>query len=101
MSQVRKMPEPIGSMIKVPGPRLVITNAHILKEQGCAAIDAGARDLTIDLAEVEFIDSSGIGVLVGLRKRLPDGRLALSNVTGFVTTVLEMTRTGPLFDILD
>ena len=39
---------------------------------GCydAAIDAGAHDLLVDLSEVDFIDSTGLGVLIGATKRL-------------------------------
>ena len=75
-----------------------MANAHILGEDGRAQIDAGAQNLTIDLQEIEFVDSSGIGVLVGLRKGVPKGQVSLINVGGFVATVLKKTKTAALFD---
>jgi anti-sigma B factor antagonist len=35
-------------------------------------IDAGAVDITLDVSNMEFIDSTGLGVLVGALKRLQE-----------------------------
>ncbi len=94
-------PKPISThseALRPKGPRLILANAHLLAEEGKAKIQAGASNLTVDLAEIEFIDSSGIGALVGLRKRIGEGQVALVNVGGFVATVLNKTKTAPLFD---
>jgi len=85
--------------IRVSGPRLNLGNAYLLTEEGIAKIEAGARNLTVDLAEIDFVDSSGIGALVGLRKRVPDGQVSLINVGGFVAMVLKKTKTAPLFQL--
>lgn len=93
-------PKPTSShpaALRPKGPRLILANAHLLKEEGTEAIDAGISNLTVDLAEIEFIDSSGIGALIGLRKRIGDGQVTLINVGGFVATVLDKTKTAPLF----
>jgi anti-sigma B factor antagonist len=56
-----------------------IYTAPQLHEALDSAIDAGARLLLVDLAEVAFIDSTGLGVLIGAAKRLhsADGALAI------------------------
>ncbi|MEM6661801.1 MAG: STAS domain-containing protein [Pseudomonadota bacterium] len=87
------------ALLKASGPRLVIANAHVLKEQGMSLINAGATNLIIDLAEIEFIDSSGIGALIGLRKNLKHGQVTLKNQTKFVQLVLRKTKTDLVFNI--
>lgn len=48
--------------------------------------------LTVDLREVRFMDSTGIGFLVSLRKRMPPGsELAVINPAPTVARVLQIT----------
>src|SRR3954452_13468460 len=43
------------------------------------AVESGATDVVLDVSEMEFIDSTGLGVLVGALKKLQerDGKLTL------------------------
>lgn len=88
-----------GVVLEPQGPRLSIQNAHLLTEDARARIADGAQKLVIDLGQIEFVDSSGIGALVGLRKALPDGEVSLTNVRSFVSLVLTKTQTARLFTI--
>jgi anti-sigma B factor antagonist len=56
-------------------------------------IDRGYTSVAIDLGSVEFIDSSGLGVLVGSLRRLRDdgGDLVLRAASPPVTRILELT----------
>ena len=56
-------------------------------------INAGGRRLVVDLRHVEFMDSMGIGVLVGAYRRLRelDGSLQLVAADGLVLRVLRLT----------
>lgn len=49
-------------------------------------------NVTLDMAKVEFIDSSGVGALLGVHKRLsPDhGPLVLSGTTDNIRSVIEL-----------
>jgi anti-sigma B factor antagonist len=62
-------------------------------------IDHGWGRLRIDLVDVAFIDSAGLGVLVGLLKRVDaaGGELELHRPSAAVTKVLEITG---LLDVL-
>jgi anti-sigma B factor antagonist len=67
-------------------------------------IDAGARRVVVDLSAVTFIDSSGLGVLVGVLNRLDDvggGTLELCGLTGPVRKVFEITGLHEVFTIRD
>lgn len=68
-----------------------------------ATVDAlrdGWTDLVIDLKQVEFIDSAGLGVLIGLRRRTMDvdGSLTLL-VSAEVLNVLSVSGIDSLFDV--
>jgi anti-sigma B factor antagonist len=55
----------------------------------------------LDLAEVSFLDSSGISVLVDFRSRLETGgaSLALHRASPTVQRVLEISGLGSMFDL--
>jgi anti-sigma B factor antagonist len=58
----------------------------------------GAALLIIDLQQVGFVDSSGLGSLVSILKELPaGGYLRLSGVCDSVQTVLRITRLNRIF----
>lgn len=70
---------------------LDVASCVILKEH--LDSNADARLLAVDLRELEFIDSSGIGLLVGAAKRAQeqDAGFALVNGSGQVRQLLELT----------
>jgi anti-sigma B factor antagonist len=66
------------------------------------------RDLTgtdhprvvLDLAQVKFLDSSGLGAIVAVKKLLgPDRKLELSGLTPTVEKVFRLTRMDTIFTI--
>src|SRR5918997_14013 len=56
-----------------------VYTAHHLRDTLTGFVDAGERHLIVDLGGVEFLDSTGLGVLVGALKRVraSDGSLEL------------------------
>ena len=69
-----------------------LANAARLRELLDEAIDGGASRVVVDCRELEFLDSSGIGVLVAARKRLgSDGELVLDSPPAHVRKVLDIT----------
>ncbi len=56
--------------------------------------------LTVDLADVTFMDSTGVGFLVSLRKHMSAGsELVVINTAPMVTRVLQITGLGDLLDL--
>ncbi len=82
---------------------LVMSNADSTRDALNQLIDQGHRHLVLDLQPVEFMDSSGLAVLIALYKRLSNrrGRLVLLSPTSNVRALIELTRLHQLFDIYE
>lgn len=81
--------------------RLDANNSEELKAELRRFFDGGSKDLILDLKEVLFIDSSGLGVLVSGYKNasILHGSLKLSNLQSQVKSMFELTRLHRVFDI--
>jgi anti-sigma B factor antagonist len=89
-----------GSLtLRLTTSRLDASVARELREVCEAEWPAGVERLAIDLAAVEFIDSSGIGALLGLYKRLPaaHGAVPLLHPRRPVRNVIELLRLQRVF----
>lgn len=66
-------------------------------------VDAGDRQVVLDMAAVEFMDSSALGALVVTFKALRDvgGRLCLAAVRPPVRSVLTITSVDRVIDLYD
>jgi anti-sigma B factor antagonist len=73
--------------------RLNMVSAPQLKSAISVAVESGRTHVVVDLADVGFMDSSGLGVLIaGLKKaRQAGGDLRITGVTQQVATVLQLT----------
>lgn len=73
-----------------------VSNASELRDALDAALDAGAKAVEVDLANVPYIDSTGIGVLVGTAHRSADKGVGLvvANPQHNVERVLNLLGVG-------
>ncbi|WP_077488067.1 STAS domain-containing protein [Sinomonas mesophila] len=73
--------------------RLNMVSAPKLRDVVTEAIGQGHNRLVLDMAGTEFIDSSGLGALVGCLKaaRQAGGDLRIANVGSQVQMVLKLT----------
>jgi anti-sigma B factor antagonist len=71
-----------------------IASAPQLRDTLISVIDEGHLRLVIDLSEVVFLDSTGLGVLIGVLHRLRsrDGSLALAGANDRVYKVFRTTQ---------
>jgi anti-sigma B factor antagonist len=67
------------------------------------AIDAGRTRIVLDFSGVEFIDSTGLSVLLAALRRvgLQDGALVIVCTNPTVLRLFEITRLDVTFDIVD
>lgn len=86
-------PSSSGAMIVRPHGRLNMVTAASLKEVVANAVAEGSIHLVVDLSDVEFMDSSGLGALVsGLKSaRHAGGDLRIASATEQVRMVLKLT----------
>jgi anti-sigma B factor antagonist len=65
-------------------------------------LSEGYTEITLDLTRMTFIDSSGLGVLVGVINRLrrEDGRLIISNPPPIAVQVLRISGLTPSLEII-
>lgn len=96
---VHKIPGKTAHM-RLDGPRLNVVNCDVVKAEGKALVGGGATQLVVDMQNVTFVDSSGIGALVSLRKAVgDDGKVVLVNVQEFVGRVIELIKLQGVFEI--
>ena len=64
-------------------------------------IDGGLRRLIIDCTRLEYVSSAGIGVLLGLSRRMKQrgGEVKLSSVKGLIVQALHIARLDSMFQI--
>ena len=89
-------------VIEVDG-QLSVSNRQELKQRVLDALEAGDRKFLIDFARTGYIDSSGLGVLVSLSKKIRDegGDLRLAGLNEDLKTLFELTKLDTLFAISD
>lgn len=84
--------------LRINAPRLDLAVADAARAAMTEAIRDHRGPVVIDLAAVDYIDSSGIGALVSLRKRLPgDSALRLADPSDFVLKILQITGLDRVF----
>jgi anti-sigma B factor antagonist len=79
-----------------------VSTAPELAEQLDAALTAGRSRIVLDFTGVEFIDSTGLSVLLNALRRLSrvDGALSLVCTNPTVLRLFEITRLDATFDIV-
>ena len=83
--------------------QLIVGNRHDLKAKVMDAMDDGETKFVVDFTSTGYIDSSGLGVLVSLAKKLREdgGELRLAGLNADLRTLFELTKLDTLFTITD
>ena len=89
-------------VIDVEG-QLIVGNRQELKQKVLEELEGGERKFVVDFTETGYIDSSGLGVLVSLSKKIREqgGELRLSSLNEDLRTLFELTKLDTLFKIAD
>lgn len=97
LSHTQMTPDAI--VVEVQGD-LDLSSAPALKWGLADLLRSGTKVVVLDMAGVSFMDSTAIGVLVGIERTLgPDQRLALVRLRQEVAKVFEITGLEDSFEI--
>ena len=75
---VRTVEERGGGVVIQLAGELDLYNADEIRAALVGAMDRGADRIVIDMAEVEFVDSTALGVLIEARSKVGSDRLRLA-----------------------
>lgn len=78
-------------------------DASLLHDKLHEVIEAGKRKVVIDLSKVDWMNSTGLGILISSYTTLRnnDGELKLANVTDKIRSLLTITKLVTVFDTYD
>ena len=90
------------AIIRLKG-ELVIAHCAPVRSRVVKALEEGDRAITLNLSEVSFIDSAGLGLLIGLRQttRQRGGEFQLDGVHKKIQPLFQMTRLNKIFGLPD
>lgn len=90
------------AMVSLP-QRLVMANAAETRNEIKDLVEAGRTRLVLDLQSVDFVDSSGLSVLVSTLKAVhaANGEVILLSPSEGVRMLIELTRLHQVFEIFE
>src|SRR5689334_10530189 len=88
------------TIVEIDG-QLVVGNRQELKAMIQEALEAGDRRFLIDCTKTGYIDSSGLGALVTISKKVRElgGDLRLAGLNDDLRSLFELTKLDSLFRI--
>jgi len=89
------------TIVDINGRIVLGEESAALRDLVCDLLSKGHKNILFNLAEVNYIDSSGLGNLVGCftSVRKQQGELKLLNLTNKIQDLLQITRLYTVFDI--
>lgn len=80
---------------------IAFTNAHKIRNDILKYIDKDAKTLVLNISKVDFMDSSGIGILISLLKKMKSkgGRLIIEHPKLGVQKLFEMTKLDEIIEV--
>src|ERR1700739_3027939 len=91
------------TILDVRGRIVLGDEIHALRDAVRNLVAEGKKKIILNLADVDYIDSSGVGELVGsfTTVRNSGGELKLLNLTKKVHDIIHVTKLYTIFDIKD
>jgi anti-sigma B factor antagonist len=92
-----------GLTIIAVGGEIDVYTAPKLREKLIGLVESGSFQLIVDMEDVEFLDSTGLGVLVGGLKRVRahDGWIDLVCTQSRILRIFRITGLNKVFNIYD
>lgn len=80
---------------------LYVDDASNLLDQLGSYLEKGYNNFLLDMKELTYIDSAGLGVILGIHKKAfnKGGKITLKGLEGPVKEIFELTRLTKVFEI--
>ncbi|MBW1972529.1 MAG: STAS domain-containing protein [Deltaproteobacteria bacterium] len=86
-------------VVKPKEKRIDSNSAPGFKKEMIKFIEEGKKNIVLNLSDVDFIDSSGLGVIVSILKRVrKEGDIKLCCAKESVKSVFELTKLDKVFE---
>lgn len=93
---------PDGVVVRIDRDRLDAAQSIRFKDRLREVVHRHGPRIVLDLGAVDFMDSSGLGAILAIRRILPEShRIELAALTPNVTRVFRLTRMDSVFTIHD
>lgn len=91
------------TIVDISGRIVLGEESAALRNLFCDLLNKGHRKILLNLGDVNYIDSSGLGNLVSAftSVRKQEGELKLLNLTNKVQGVMQVAKLYTVFDIMD
>ena len=91
------------TIVDIRGRIVVGEESASVRDVVCDLLSKGQKQILVNLGAVDYIDSMGLGSLVGafVSVRKQGGELKLLNLTNKVTDVMQITKLYTVFDIMN
>jgi anti-anti-sigma factor len=92
-----------NSVLIIPGQALDNSNAHLMVDAITSAQAGGVKNIIIDMAELEFLSSAGVGAILGTieTSREAGGDIVLCSVPDSIRHVLDVLDLTDFLTIAD
>jgi anti-sigma B factor antagonist len=93
--------DPSGVLVVSVDGQLVVANRQELKQMVLKSLEEGESKFVVDFSGTGYIDSSGLGVLVSVSKKIREagGELRLCGLNEDLRMLFELTKLDTLFTI--
>lgn len=90
------------TLVEVDG-ELTVGNRERFKQVVLERVESGERKFLMDFGESSYIDSTGLGALVSLSRKIREagGRMRLTGLNEDLRTLFELTKLDTVFDLAD
>jgi len=89
-------------VVKLLGTRLDAKNADEFRTTISGYISGGNERIVLNMSQVDFVDSSGLGAMVAVLKSLGnENRLGICGTQESVMRMFKLTRVNKVFSIFD
>ena len=87
-------------VIKISG-ELLADNCPLLRDKVLELCRKNCNQITLDMQDMQFIDSAGLGVLIGLKSTMikRKGQLSIINLNQRIQEIFHLTHIDKLFGV--